>query len=371
MKKNVGVLATGLALALALTNGVSAPVQAQERTAVSTIAVAAKAATFTSSPVPTVSGTAVVGGKLTAKTGTWSPAAQVAFQWYRGSAKIAGATKNAYTLAAADAGQKITVKVTGSKTGYTSVMKESKAIAARAATFTASPAPAISGTAVVGSNLTAKTGSWSPAAQVSFQWYRGSAMIAGATKNVYTVAKADAGQTLLVKVTGRKAGYTTVTKASKSVTAKAAPVAAPKPTVSQQNALKKAQSYLEYSSFSRAGLIDQLEYEGFSTRDATYGVDATNTNWNAQALKMAQSYLKYSSFSRSGLIDQLEYEGFSTAQAVYGVDGTKSNWNLQAVKKAQSYLKYSSFSRAGLIGQLEFEGFSAAQATYAVNAVGL
>jgi hypothetical protein len=34
---------------------------------------------------------------------------------------------------------------------------------------------------------------------------------------------------------------------------------------------------------------------------------------------MARDYLDYSAFSRSGLIDQLEYEGFSKAQAVYGV----------------------------------------------------
>ncbi|WP_202409606.1 Ltp family lipoprotein [Halobacillus litoralis] len=34
-----------------------------------------------------------------------------------------------------------------------------------------------------------------------------------------------------------------------------------------------AQDYLDYSSFSRSGLIDQLIYEGFSTEDATYAVN--------------------------------------------------------------------------------------------------
>jgi len=96
--------------------------------------------------------------------------------------------------------------------------------------------------------------------------------------------------------------------------------AEPTRTVSQQQAEQSAEDYLNYSAFSRAGLIDQLEYEGFSTADATYGVDAQNANWNAQAALMAQEYLDYSSFSRTGLIDQLIFEGFTRAQATYGVN---------------------------------------------------
>jgi hypothetical protein len=32
---------------------------------------------------------------------------------------------------------------------------------------------------------------------------------------------------------------------------------------------------LDYMAFSRSGLIDQLEYEGFTTEQASYGVDKT------------------------------------------------------------------------------------------------
>lgn len=45
-------------------------------------------------------------------------------------------------------------------------------------------------------------------------------------------------------------------------------------TVSQQNAVKAAKAYLDFSAFSRDGLIDQLEYEGFTTEQAVYGVEA-------------------------------------------------------------------------------------------------
>jgi hypothetical protein len=92
--------------------------------------------------------------------------------------------------------------------------------------------------------------------------------------------------------------------------------------VSQQNAVSAAEDYLKMSAFSRQGLIEQLEYEGYSTSDATFAVDHITVDWNQQAVRAAKEYLKMSAFSRSGLIEQLEYEGFTSSQAVYGVAGT-------------------------------------------------
>ena len=91
-------------------------------------------------------------------------------------------------------------------------------------------------------------------------------------------------------------------------------------TMGQRNALGKADSYLSFTAFSRQGLIEQLEYEGYSHSDAVYGADHCGANWNQQAAMKAESYLDYSSFSRQGLIEQLEYEGFTHSQAVYGVE---------------------------------------------------
>ena len=52
-------------------------------------------------------------------------------------------------------------------------------------------------------------------------------------------------------------------------------------TPSRKNARQKAKDYLDTSSFSRSGLIKQLEFEGFSKQDSTYGVDALTVDWNA------------------------------------------------------------------------------------------
>ncbi len=87
----------------------------------------------------------------------------------------------------------------------------------------------------------------------------------------------------------------------------------------ETNAREKGESYLRYTAFSREGLIDQLEYEGFTTAEATYAVDAITVDWNEQAALKAASYLDHQSFSRSGLQEQLEYEGFTPAQAAHGV----------------------------------------------------
>lgn len=90
-------------------------------------------------------------------------------------------------------------------------------------------------------------------------------------------------------------------------------------TMGQRNALRKAKEYLAFMSFSHSGLIKQLEFEGYTSEEATYGADNCGADWNAQAAKKAKEYLDISAFSRDGLIKQLEYEGFTNAQAVHGV----------------------------------------------------
>ena len=71
----------------------------------------------------------------------------------------------------------------------------------------------------------------------------------------------------------------------------------------EQNALKKANSYLDYTAFSYEGLIDQLEYEGFTSEEEKFGADNCGTDWYEQAVKKAKSYLDHTSFSKSGLIE--------------------------------------------------------------------
>ena len=86
-------------------------------------------------------------------------------------------------------------------------------------------------------------------------------------------------------------------------------------TTGEANALRAAASYLRFTAFSYEGLIDQLEFEGYSTQEATYAADNCGADWNEQAAKSASNYLSFMAFSLEGLIDQLELEGFTPEQA--------------------------------------------------------
>ena len=118
--------------------------------------------------------------------------------------------------------------------------------------------------------------------------------------------------------------------ADKAAADKAAETA--KGTPSQQNAYDAAVDYLDYSAFSRAGLIEQLSSEygsQFPTADAEFAVARLEreggVDWNAEAAEAAKDYLDFSSFSRQGLLDQLTSEhgsGFTPEQAAYGVSQT-------------------------------------------------
>ena len=57
-------------------------------------------------------------------------------------------------------------------------------------------------------------------------------------------------------------------------------ITANEPTLGEKQAAISAKRYLEFSAFSRSGLIKQLEYEGFSKQEAEYGVSQSNADWN-------------------------------------------------------------------------------------------
>lgn len=120
---------------------------------------------------------------------------------------------------------------------------------------------------------------------------------------------------------GGGGSYTSSTAEAPAASAEA-PAATSNLTTSQSNAVSKALDYIDYSAFSKKGLIDQLEFEGFSTADSKFAVNYIDVDWFEQAALKAADYLDYSSFSRKGLIDQLLFEGFTREEAVYGVDQT-------------------------------------------------
>ena len=166
--------------------------------------------------LPAITGTAQVGETLTAGTTGISDAdglgnAAFAYQWLADDAEINGATGSTYTLADADEGKAIKVRVSftddaGNDEQLTSAGTGAVAAAPPPPNTPATGLPTISGTAQVGETLTAGTTGISDAdglgnAAFAYQWLADDAEINGATASTYTLADADAGKAVKVKVT--------------------------------------------------------------------------------------------------------------------------------------------------------------------------
>ena len=169
---------------------------------------------------PTIGGTARVGETLSADTSGIADKnaldrVQFSYQWVSGEAAaasdIAGATASSYTLADADAGKTVKVRVSftdrsGYRESLSSAATEAVLSSVQAAPNTAaSGAPSINGAARVGETLTADTSGVADAdgldnATFSYQWLADGAEIAGATGSSYTPADADEGKTIKVSV---------------------------------------------------------------------------------------------------------------------------------------------------------------------------
>jgi hypothetical protein len=73
-------------------------------------------------PKPVISGPVAVASKVTATTVGWGPGTVTkSYQWYSNGKAISGAKYSAYTIPSTLKGKKISVKVTGRKTGFTTV----------------------------------------------------------------------------------------------------------------------------------------------------------------------------------------------------------------------------------------------------------
>jgi hypothetical protein len=169
--------------------------------------------TLVPAAVPVVTGVTTVGETLTATTDVWAPeGTALSFQWNADKKAITGATESTLVIPGAVAGKRITVTVTGKKTGYTTQTKTSVSTAVVAkADLVAGAAPTIAGNAAYPATLTASATGWAETTKLSYQWLRDGAAITGATKATYAVSRSDRGHTLTVKLTATRTGYNTLT----------------------------------------------------------------------------------------------------------------------------------------------------------------
>jgi hypothetical protein len=163
-----------------------------------------------STSIPTIFSTGIFGSPAGVIPGTWGPGTvKFTYQWRVDGGAIAGATKSTYPIGTGVLGRSLTVSITGSEAGYTSITRTSAPITPTPLDFTAVPfGVPVTGTFQVGHTLTVSHGTWSPAAtSYQYQWFLDANAIAHATSASYKIPASAAGHVLIIRVTGVRAGY--------------------------------------------------------------------------------------------------------------------------------------------------------------------
>jgi len=159
-----------------------------------------------------ITGHPSTGSRLTAAVVTSQrPPVHLTYQWYRDASPITGATTASYTVTTEDRGRALWFTVTAKATGYQPVSVNS----AKVYPSWSLPSTSIGELQIVadnptfvGSTLTVSARNLVPSnAALTYQWYRGSTIIPGATMATYRATKEDLGYTIAVDVTASALGY--------------------------------------------------------------------------------------------------------------------------------------------------------------------
>jgi hypothetical protein len=216
---------------------------ASARSGASSIVAAAAPSLLTAA---TIAGTANEREVLTAATGSWRGTQPLtfAYRWQRcdsagnGCADIAGAAGAGatYTLTPADVGHALRVTVTASNAAGSATSRSAQTAVVAAALARNTRAPAVS---IAADKLNADPGSWEGTlGSITYQWQRcdadgnACADLAGATAPSLTIAEADRGLRMRVRVTmTNAAGPATATSAPSARVPYLAPVSLVPPSI--------------------------------------------------------------------------------------------------------------------------------------------
>ena len=165
-----------------------------------------------SSPTPLVVGSGVVGTLLTVNPGTWDSGVELSYQWLKSGVPVPHANTLVYLLAPSDLGSRISVSVSGLRSGFASVNRVSASVSVTEATMVLSPKPLIvgrgvDGYGVVGTSLSVNPGTWDSGVQLFYQWLKNLTPIVGEVGSEYLVAPSDLGSMISVTVYGVRSGF--------------------------------------------------------------------------------------------------------------------------------------------------------------------
>ena len=171
----------------------------------------------------TVSGEAKVGSTLIANAISWDFTSTLSYQWLRDGSNIPSAQASSYLVTESDIGKNISIKVTSSKSNFSSAFVSSQPVLV---TNPKASSAAITGSATVGSTLTATPGE-NASVQVSYRWLRAGKAITGAVTSTYTPTYLDYLKPITVTTTVTQNGFPVTTTTSNAVVIKAGTIPSP------------------------------------------------------------------------------------------------------------------------------------------------
>ena len=163
---------------------------------------------------PSISGTFAILQTLSLVIGTWSDSPSFTYQWLRNGTAISGATGLSYATLSSDAGQKISVRVTG--TISTGIATADSAEVTIAGVPVNQVLPTLSPSAInIGTPVSCTSGTWSFFPSFTYQWKINGVSIPNATSSAYTTISSDSTKSLTCTVTAtNSAGVTSVDTAA-------------------------------------------------------------------------------------------------------------------------------------------------------------
>jgi hypothetical protein len=164
---------------------------------------------LSSSPLPTIVGSAKMSQTLTANTGDWDFGVALSYQWLRDGQAIAGANNPFYQINSADLNRRISYQLTARKTGYLTVSSTSPSSELVTKSFSRLVAPIVKGNPAVGNFLTTSLTPMHSAVSYSYQWLRDGIPIEGAVNRNYAVKLVDLNASVSFQVCGSKQFFET------------------------------------------------------------------------------------------------------------------------------------------------------------------
>lgn len=156
--------------------------------------------------IPTIVGTAQVGGVLTAKLDGVA-ADQYTWTWYRDGAAIDGATAASYVVTSADSNKAITVKATALDKNYTGETETSEAVTVAKQAITGTVTITANAATIADGTVLTANASVEPAG-VNYQWSVDGQAVEGETNATFTVPADSANKSITVTVTPDSEDYT-------------------------------------------------------------------------------------------------------------------------------------------------------------------